>query len=236
MSFDAFIETAWNDHGDRPQEVADRLSASSAIIETAEQIPPFARLVTHVFGEHLGQWPQGIALLESLRKLQAFDGSPAVVSAVARGIAVLRYASGDHAALEGLAGDDRVAVLAIVASAFAERGAIAQALAAYGEAVRLGEAGLPPGSPAIRSLAVGGNQLAVALERKKDRNAAETAGMIAAAEGGLRYWKQAGTWLEEERYYQVLPVPARGLSVADEAQRWRSLSPQEQLRRLGVKR
>jgi hypothetical protein len=23
--------------------------------------------------------------------------------------------------------------------------------------------------------------------------------MIAAAEGGLRYWKQAGTWLEEER-------------------------------------
>jgi hypothetical protein len=44
------------------------------------------------------------------------------------------------------------------------------------------------------------------------------------------------TWLEEERYYQVLPGPARGLSVADEAQRWRSLSPQEQLRRLGLKR
>jgi uncharacterized ferritin-like protein (DUF455 family) len=44
------------------------------------------------------------------------------------------------------------------------------------------------------------------------------------------------TWLEEERYYQVLPTAARGLSVADEAQRWRSLSPQEQLRRLGVKR
>jgi len=44
------------------------------------------------------------------------------------------------------------------------------------------------------------------------------------------------TWLEEERYYQVLPSPARGLSVADEAQRWRSLSPHEQLRRLGGKR
>ena len=24
-------------------------------------------------------------------------------------------------------------------------------------------------------------------------------GMVAAAEGGLKYWKQAGTWLEEER-------------------------------------
>ena len=43
------------------------------------------------------------------------------------------------------------------------------------------------------------------------------------------------TWLEEERWYQVLPEPARRLSVADEAQRWRSLSPQDQLRRLGLK-
>ena len=42
------------------------------------------------------------------------------------------------------------------------------------------------------------------------------------------------TWLEEERWYQVLP--ATKLSPADEAQRWRSLSPQEQLRRLGGKR
>ena len=40
---------------------------------------------------------------------------------------------------------------------------------------------------------------AAALESKKDRDSLETKGMIAAAEGGLKYWKQAGTWLEEER-------------------------------------
>lgn len=27
MAFDAFLEAAWSDHGDRPQEVADRLAS-----------------------------------------------------------------------------------------------------------------------------------------------------------------------------------------------------------------
>jgi tetratricopeptide (TPR) repeat protein len=199
MSFDTFIETAWSDHGDRPQEVADRLTGSLQIIETAAQIPPYARLLTHVFGEHLGQWNQGVAALESLRGLPAFDGSDAVTGAVVRGVAVLRYASGDQEALDTLACDDRVSVLATVSSALAARHQFKQAIAAYSEALALGRSGLPAGSPAIRALAVGGNNLASALEQKKDRDAPDTAGMVAAAEGGLKYWKQAGTWLEEER-------------------------------------
>lgn len=44
------------------------------------------------------------------------------------------------------------------------------------------------------------------------------------------------TWLDEERWIQRLPEPHQTLSNADQAQRRRSLSPQEQLRRLGVKR
>lgn len=44
-------------------------------------------------------------------------------------------------------------------------------------------------------------------------------------------------WLEEQHWIRVLPEPQPArLSVADEAQRLRSLSPQEQLRRLRVKR
>jgi tetratricopeptide (TPR) repeat protein len=215
MPFDAFMETAWNDHGDRPQEVADRLSGSLQVIETAEQIPPFARLLTHVFGEHLGQWRQGIALLESLRSLPAFDGSPAVTGALARSVGVLRYASGDSQALEPLSREDRVTVLATVSSALAARGEFTQALSAYSEALRLADTGLPAGSPAIRALAVGGNNLATSLELKNDRDASETAGMIVAAEGGLKYWKQAGTWLEEERAEYRL---ARSLLQAGKAE------------------
>jgi hypothetical protein len=199
MSFDTFIEAAWNDHGDQPREVADRLTRSMHIVETAEQIPPYARLLTHVFGEHLGQWDRGIAALESLRILPAFDRSPAVTGALNRGVAILRYAGGDNAAVDPLPLDDRVSALATVSSALAARQQFKQAIAAYSDALALAHPGLPSDSPAIRALAVGGNNLAAALEEKKDRDAPETAGMVAAAEGGLKHWKQAGTWLEEER-------------------------------------
>ncbi len=199
MTFDEFIEAAWNDHAEQPEVVADRLAASLQLIETAEQIPAYARLTTHVFGEHLGQWDRGIAMLESLRGVAAFDGSPPLNSALVRGVAVLRYASGDQHALEPLASDDRVSVLATASSALAGRKEFKLAIAAYSEALDLASPGLPEGSPAKRTLAIGGNNLAAALEEKKDRDALETKGMVDAARGGLKYWKLAGTWLEEER-------------------------------------
>jgi tetratricopeptide (TPR) repeat protein len=199
MTFDEFIETAWNDHAARPQDVAARVAASLPIIETSAQIAAFARLVTHVYGEHLGQWSHGIEILDSLRRIPAYDGSPHVTSIVALNIAVLRYASGDSTVLEPLSREDRVAVLATASSAFAGRGKFKQAISAYGEAVQLARPGLAPDSRATRALAAGGNNLAVALEMKKDRDAIEATGMVAAAKGGLEFWKQAGGWLEEER-------------------------------------
>ncbi|MEO8752427.1 MAG: hypothetical protein ABI624_07105 [Casimicrobiaceae bacterium] len=198
-SFDAFMAAAWNDHADRPQEVANRLAASLDVVATPDQVAPFARLVTHVFGEHLGQWSAGIALLDAVRGLPAFDHGTVAAGALGRSSAVLRYASGDHAALEPLSRDDRVAVLATVAVTLAGRLDFGPAMAAYAEALRLGAVDPPPGAPAIRALAIGGHSLAATLEQKKDRSGTETASMIAAAESGLRYWKQAGTWLEEER-------------------------------------
>ncbi len=183
MTFDAFLETAWNDHGDRPQEVADRLASSLHVVETAEHIPPFARILTHVYGEHLGQWDRGVALLESLRRAPAFDGSAAAAGALDRSIATLHYAGGETSVLEPLAPEDRIGVLALAASALSGRNEMNRAIAAYTEALQLAHAGLPPGSAAIRALAIGGNNLAAALEEKKDRDAAETAGMLVAARG-----------------------------------------------------
>jgi hypothetical protein len=111
----------------------------------------------------------------------------------------LRYAGGDATVLTPLSAPDRVCVLATVASAFAGRNAHRLGVAAYIEALALAQAGLPAGSPAIRALAVGGNNLAAALEEKTDLDAFETDGMVAAAQGGLTYWKLAGTWLQEQR-------------------------------------
>jgi hypothetical protein len=199
MDFDTFLEAAWNDHGDRPGEVAERLAASLQIIQSPAHIPPFAALVTHVYGEHLGRFDDGIRLLESLRGLPAFDGAPDAIARLDRNIATLRVAGGDADTLATLTVDDRAAVLASVASALAGRNEFARAISAYREAMALAGAGIDASSPAIRALAVGGNNLAAALEQKQDRDPAETLAMVAAAESALAHWKIAGTWLEEER-------------------------------------
>ncbi|MEO8739592.1 MAG: hypothetical protein ABI537_07815 [Casimicrobiaceae bacterium] len=197
MSFDAFIESAWDDHADQADAVAVRLGQSLAVVETPAQIPAYARLVTHVFGEHLGEWQRGVALLDALRKAAAGDDS-AGTAAIARGIATLRYGGGDAQVLAGLTIEDRIIVLATASAALVGQRRFLPAIEAYTQAMQLAP-GAPAGSPAPRALAVGGNNLASALEGKPDRDAAETAGMVAAAECALQYWKLAGTWLEEER-------------------------------------
>src|SRR6185369_17489470 len=55
MSFDAFIESAWTNHGDDPEGVAQRLSESLGVIGKPADIPHFARLAVHVYGEHLAR-------------------------------------------------------------------------------------------------------------------------------------------------------------------------------------
>lgn len=221
MTFDAFLEAAWNDHGDRPREVADRLASSLDAVESPANVVPFARIVTHVYGEHLGEWHRGAELLASLRARPACDGSAAVEAAIARGIATLRYASGDEGALAALSRDDAIAALGTASAAFAGRGEFDRAIAAFGEALDRASGGLPSGSPALRALAIGGNNLAAALEDKAVRNAGEDAAMVRAAEAGLAYWKRAGGWLEEERAHYRLAQsllaarrPAEALAAA----------------------
>ena len=199
MSLEALIETAWSEHGDQPQAVAEKLAAARLEVKLPVQVAPYARIVTHVFGEHLGQWHQGIALLQSLRLVPGVADDAATIGAIARSVATLRHAGDTGEALEELSLEDRVAVLAASSSALAARGEHGRAVAAYGAALEFAAPGLPAGSPALRALAVGGNNLAAALEEKKERTDAESAGMVAAAEGGLKYWTLAGTWLEEER-------------------------------------
>jgi hypothetical protein len=105
----------------------------------------------------------------------------------------------------------------------AGRNAFARALPAFTAALDLAAAGVADGSPALRALAVGGNNLAAALQGKADRDAIETAGMVCAAEAGLEFWKRAGTWLEEERAeYQLarsLLAAGRPDAAAQRAQR-----------------
>ena len=194
--FDAFIDRAWTDHADDSSGVAARLEGSLDLVDDAARVAPYARLVVHVFGEHLGEWERGKRVLARLRdRAQGYDAA----RVAARGIATLGYAGGDAAALEGLGVDDRIAALATAASAFAGRNDMDRALDTSAQALTAAAPGVADGSPALRALAAGGNNLAAALEERVDRTARQTRGMVDAARAGLAYWTRAGGWIEEER-------------------------------------
>jgi hypothetical protein len=199
VTIDAFLKTAWNDHADRPQEVAERIAASSHLVETPEQLAAFARLLTHVYGEHLGQWTRGVELLDSLRCHPSAAVEPAAVRTIDVGAGALRYCDGDASALVALTRHEQVSALANASSALAARNEFARAIAGYDQALQLAQKAPPPEGPAMRVLAAAGNNLAVLLEAKVDRSASETQAMLAAGGAALRHWKQVGTWLEEER-------------------------------------
>jgi len=212
MTFQEFIEQSWTDHNDHAQDVADRLAAALPTVACPEHVAAYARIVTHVYGEHLGEWARGIALLDALRNVEGFSNAPEVGGLVTRGVATLRYAGGDARSLKHMSDEERAVVLATAASALTGRRAFGRALEAYALAVELA-GNLPEGTPAFRSLAIAGNNLATALEELPDRDAAQTEGMVAAARGALAFWRLAGTWLEEQRAHYRL---ARSLLAAGE--------------------
>jgi hypothetical protein len=210
MTLDAFLETAWTDHGDHAAAVGERLSSSTSLVASAADVAPWTRLVVHVFGEHLGEWARGWALLRSLDTTLAGTLDAAAPdarearSALERGLAALAFGGGDVHALDALSRADRAAVLATLAAAFVARGESHRAVEALDDALGYAAGGLADGSPAIRALAIAGNNVASTLETKSGRDAFETRGMLVAAQAGLDYWTRAGGWLERERALYLL--------------------------------
>lgn len=198
MEFEEFIRTAWAEHADQPDDVAERLALSLDRVELPAHVAPFAGIVTHVYGEHLARFDDGVELLESMRRLPASHGQAEALGTLSRSVAALRYASGEAHALDVLAPQDRISVLANASGAILGQSDFGRAIAAYDEALRLALKHRPE-ARAQRSLAVAGNNLASSLEQKTDRSVSETEGMLRAAEAALKYWAMAGTWLETER-------------------------------------
>ena len=213
MTLQALIEAGWRDHGDQPEDVAVRLAEALPLLRQPSDYPPFVRLVAHVYGEHLGEWRRGIELLEASTRLPSFE--PSASAAVQRGVATLRLGGGDRSAVQGLGDADRAYVFASAADALAARGDFPTAIEFLGQALACDTTSIPRDHPAIRALAICGNNLSAALEGKPDLSPAERTAMLAAAECGLRYWTLAGTWLEEERaHYQLARCQLRAGDAA----------------------
>lgn len=197
MDFNAWLDKAWNDHGDDAAGVAARLTTEGqALARSGEDIGALGRLAHHVYGEHLGQYGEGRAILaqwvahplgaDAAVNLRLFDASLALCAGAADVRGTLDVPA-------------RIRVTALAAGNLAERDPPRAALllreaVAEAEAATLGDK-----DPACRALAITGNSVASALEAKAGRTEDERALMILAAITARRYWARAGTWLETER-------------------------------------
>jgi len=228
MTVDEIVSQGWADHAQDAAAVMERLPGAVALATTPADRAKVAGLVTHVAGEHLGRWDDGIALLEQLRARPGLEPTTPEAKSISRSIAVLHHGAGRdaeaEAALEaGLSGgnvpeaSDRARVLALVASAMTGQRRIEEAGAALRAALDLVASYPPlPGDPAARALAVTGNNLACELEARPSRTPEERALMLQAAQAGLDFWSVAGGWLETERAHYRL---AMSCLVAGDAER-----------------
>src|SRR5215471_12641887 len=167
MNFDSFLSQAWNDHQTDALAVAGRLWDGAGLIQEGDQISALANLATHVFGEHLGRWEDGVAFLGKLRTLSAFAPATPADSAIARSVAVLEVGQGHDQNALRFGTSDQIRIFAAAASALSGQGESKRAQQLFQRALEM--AGRPPlekNDPANRALAVTGNNLACALEEK----------------------------------------------------------------------
>jgi hypothetical protein len=192
-----FIDQAWTDHADDAWAVSMRLPEALDLVTDADGLIELARLASHVYGEHLGRWADGLKYLAALARGPGFDAT----SPQGRQLRVLRAAL----ALAGDAGDargtlepgERIQVTARAGMLLALHDA-ARAQALLDEAAA-DAAALADDDPAVRTLAVAGNNAAAALIDKAGRSDAERTLMLNAAALARRCWARAGSWLETER-------------------------------------
>jgi hypothetical protein len=210
MTLDEFVSQGWKDHATDAEGVMARLGQGVGLMTEPRHLPGLAGLITHVAGEHLGRWEDGITLLEGMTRSAVFDPSTPEGKAVRRSQAILHRCAGNHAGEErtfaasktgGATSEasDRIRLLAVSASALLGQKRLAEAARDFEAAVGLASYGPDAKDPAARALAVTGNNLACELENRPTLSPEEQDLMLRAAHAGRKFWEIAGTWKEVER-------------------------------------
>lgn len=195
MNFENYLNQAWNDHPTQSEKIAKEFSQNLSLVETNEQLDQWVRLITHVMGEHLGQWTAGADFLKSLFGHSAFKKGTETEKSILRSIAALQVGGGQAPDLKSFSLSDQIRIYAVAASALADQNT-SQAQVFLQTALKLVTPELQKSDPAHRSLAITGNNLACALEEKKNRTSVDTELMILSAQTGRKHWEMAGTWSE----------------------------------------
>jgi hypothetical protein len=208
MSLDDLLTRGWDDHAGDAAGVFDRLVTLAERVASPADALAYARLVAHVGGEHLGRFTEAVALIEGVASRAGGEAPTAESQGVHRLLAALHRCAGDTAASArhlvsgtGEAGEAsaRIRVLAQAAAMQVGQGRLQAGGADLEAAVALAEAGLAQGDPAVRDLAVAGNNLACGLEEAPALDDTGRALMLRAARIARRFWAVAGGWMQVER-------------------------------------
>jgi tetratricopeptide (TPR) repeat protein len=199
VTFENFITQAWSEHAECPAVVAEKLVGAIDMIESVDQVPPLVQLITHIYGDHLGQWEDGLKLLAEISKQDGVRANTETEMSIRRARAVFLTAADALDTLEEFSLSDQIRIFAGAAGALCSQGNYDRGSRFLKIALSKVKANLPKGDPAYRAVAVTANNLASSLAEKVDRSNDETELMLMAATAGRTYWEIAGTWLEVER-------------------------------------
>jgi hypothetical protein len=224
MTLEEFVERGFADHSTDAEGVFRRLPEGLPLADTPRRAFLLANLATHVAGEHLQRFDEGLAFLGRIEALPAFDAAAPEGKGVRRLGATLHLCAGRKDESERLlalaqpggaipAASTRIRVLATASSARSYQGRTEEAGALLDEALALAAYGPGKEDPASRDLAVTGHNMACALEEKKGRTEAETAFMLRAAAMSRKYWEIAGdaTSVERAEYRLAMSHIAAGM-------------------------
>ena len=204
MNFDQFLEQAWHDHGDKAYAVGEQLKSARVLLTQAQQVEGLARILTHVLGEHLGDWSSAQRELALLQEHPLCQSDAQAMSAVRVAQAALSLAQGVVPQGAKLTDEERVRALSHASALCLGRGELGNASDLFDLCLKL-VALLPAASSGFqRSLAVAANNLACALGELALRSEEQDVQMVKAAQTARQYWELAGTWLETQRADYVL--------------------------------
>lgn len=205
MEFKDFLNQAWTDHAEKPEDVAARLPDGLKLVTTAAEATSFIGLVQHVLGEHLGRFTEAESYYALLATKALSDEQGEAAGALRRARAVLLLAEGRKDDLMTFQAPDRVRILSSTAALATGRGQAAEAERFFNMAEKIATS-LDNKDGAVRAFAANANNAAAGLELKTSRTAEEDTLMIEAARIARRQWERAGGWLEVERAEYRLAV------------------------------
>lgn len=198
MNFEQYLDNAWTIHPTEPLRVYENFSAGLSLVESNEQLLQLSLLITHVCGEHLGLWQEGMSCLAKIKKHRFFESESETGKAVNRSDAVLSLGENVNYNLNNFSISDQARIYAVAANSLAHR-KLTQAEDFFYRAITLVQSIENLNDPATRAVAISGNNLACILEESSSLTSAQTEFMIFSAQQARKYWALAGSWLEVSR-------------------------------------